>query len=304
MECRPIGDLGLINGGIPDESITVSSSENAYTRTVNIYIYPHRFHFRENKKYIPSFDLQPVILLFQGVRLNNGDGWCGNNIEPGANWVMIDMKAPTIIRGFRTQVVSRVDGNIAYTSAVRIQYTDDLTDTFKDYTNPDGTPVEFRILEPTLSVLNLPVPIEARYVRFRIQDYVGAPCMKLEIMGCTRLECTDINECAINNGGCHQKCINNPGSYACMCNTGYELYKGNGTAGFYIEKYESGERDGDLYQKNKTCVPVMCPPILAPDNGKILSTKVSGMIRPNCIILKFYLKIIILSFGVATTSFW
>lgn len=38
MECRPIGDLGLINGGIPDESITVSSSENGYTRTVSNYL--------------------------------------------------------------------------------------------------------------------------------------------------------------------------------------------------------------------------------------------------------------------------
>lgn len=35
MECRPIGDLGLINGGIPDESITVSSSENGYTKSVS-----------------------------------------------------------------------------------------------------------------------------------------------------------------------------------------------------------------------------------------------------------------------------
>ncbi|XP_077268738.1 sushi, von Willebrand factor type A, EGF and pentraxin domain-containing protein uif isoform X1 [Temnothorax americanus] len=241
MECRPIGDLGLINGGIPDESITVSSSENGYTKT--------------------------------GIRLNNGDGWCGNNIEPGANWVTIDMKAPTIIRGFRTQVVARIDGNIAYASAVRIQYTNDLTDIFKDYTNPDGTPVEFRILEATLSILNLPVPIETRYVRFRIQDYIGAPCMKLEIMGCTRLECSDINECAIRNGGCHQKCINSPGSYSCMCNTGFELYKGNGTAGFNLVKSETGERDGDLYQRNKTCVRVMCPPLTAPENGKLLSTK-------------------------------
>lgn len=39
----------------------------------------------------------------------------------------------------------------------------------KDYTNPDGTPVEFRVLEPTLSVLNLPVPIEAQYIKFKIQ---------------------------------------------------------------------------------------------------------------------------------------
>lgn len=83
-----------------------------------------------------------------------------------------------------------------------------MTDVFKDYTNPDGTAVEFRILEPTLSVLNLPMPIEARYVKFKIQDYIGAPCIKLEVMGCTRLECLDINECAVNNGGCDQKCIN------------------------------------------------------------------------------------------------
>lgn len=215
-----------------------------------------------------------IYLSPKGIRLNNGDGWCGNNIEPGTNWVMIDMKAPTIIRGFRTQVVARLDGNIAYSSAVRIQYTNDLTDIFKDYTNPDGTPVEFRILEATLSVLNLPVPIETRYIKFKIQQYIGAPCMKLEIMGCTRLECADINECAIKNGGCHQKCINSPGSYSCMCNTGFELYKGNGTAGFDLAKAETGERDGDLYQRNKTCVPVMCPPLTSPENGKLLSTKV------------------------------
>lgn len=206
--------------------------------------------------------------------MNNGGGWCGNSVEPGVNWVMIDMKAPTVIRGFRTQSVSRGDGNVAFTSAVRIQYTDDLTDTFKDYTNPDGTAVEFRILEPTLSVLNLPVPIEAKYIKFRIQDYVGAPCVKLEIMGCTRLECSDINECAIKNGGCDQKCVNTPGSYSCSCNTGFELYKANGTAGFYIEKSEDGQRDGDVYQLNKTCVPVMCAALSPPENGKILATKV------------------------------
>ncbi|XP_032681239.1 sushi, von Willebrand factor type A, EGF and pentraxin domain-containing protein 1 isoform X1 [Odontomachus brunneus] len=241
-ECRSIGDLGLINGGIPDESITVSGSDNGHTRT--------------------------------GIRLNNGNGWCGNSKESGgANWAMIDMKAPTIIRGFRTHVVERNDGTIAYASAVRIQYTDELTDAFKDYTNPDGTPVEFRIVEPTLSVLNLPMPIEARYVRFRIQSYHNKPCMKLEIMGCTRLECIDINECAVKNGGCHQKCINSPGGYSCMCNTGFELYKGNGTAGYNLAKSETGERDGDLYQRNKTCVAVMCPPLTAPENGKLLSTK-------------------------------
>ena len=38
MECRPVGDLGLTTGGIPDESITVSSSETGYTKEVS-FIY-------------------------------------------------------------------------------------------------------------------------------------------------------------------------------------------------------------------------------------------------------------------------
>ncbi|XP_075226178.1 sushi, von Willebrand factor type A, EGF and pentraxin domain-containing protein uif [Lycorma delicatula] len=243
MECRPVGDLGLTTGGIPDESITVSGNELDYSKHM--------------------------------VRLNSPRGWCGNNIDPGSNWVLIDLKAPTIIRGFRTQSVARLDGNLAFTSAVRIQYTDNMTDVMKDYTNPDGTPVEFRILEPTLSVLNLPVPIEAQFIKFKIQDYVGTPCLRLEVMGCTRLECNDINECAYNNGGCDQKCINTPGNFTCGCNVGYELFLNNGTAGFTIDKSETGERDGDIFQRNKTCVPVMCPPLEDPENGVILSTKES-----------------------------
>lgn len=39
MECRPVGDLGLTTGGIPDESITVSSAEQGYTKEV-IYLCP------------------------------------------------------------------------------------------------------------------------------------------------------------------------------------------------------------------------------------------------------------------------
>ncbi|CAG9863735.1 unnamed protein product [Phyllotreta striolata] len=240
QECRPVGDLGLVNGGIPDESITVSSNEPGYDKSM--------------------------------VRLN-GPGWCGNTIEGGSNWVLIDLKAPTVIRGFRTMAVQRSDGNVAFTSAVRIQYTDDLTDVFKEYRNPDGLAVEFTIEKPTLSILNLPVPIEAQYIKFKIQDYVGAPCLKLEVMGCTRLECIDINECSVNNGGCQQKCINNAGEYSCGCNIGYELYTRNGTASFNIEASETGARDGDVYQVNKSCVPVMCPSLTSPENGHILSTK-------------------------------
>ena len=33
----------------------------------------------------------------------------------------------------------------------------------------------------------------------------------------------DTDECAINNGGCEQMCINTIGSFYCSCGTGYQL---------------------------------------------------------------------------------
>jgi len=62
-----------------------------------------------------------LYIVVQMVRLNSGKGWCGSRPEPGTNWVLIDLKAPTIVRGFRTQSVMRPDGNLAFTSALRIQ---------------------------------------------------------------------------------------------------------------------------------------------------------------------------------------
>ncbi len=48
-------------------------------------------------------------------------GWCGNNPEPGSNWIMFDLKAPTTVRGFRTQGVLRAANKFAFTTAIRIQ---------------------------------------------------------------------------------------------------------------------------------------------------------------------------------------
>lgn len=34
---------------------------------------------------------------------------------------------------------------------------------------------------------------------------------------------TDIDECAADNGGCEQNCVNAHGSFVCECNSGYGL---------------------------------------------------------------------------------
>ena len=39
----------------------------------------------------------------------------------------------------------------------------------------------------------------------------------------------DINECATNNGGCSQVCLNTEGSYSCHCYLGYGLGPNNHT---------------------------------------------------------------------------
>jgi hypothetical protein len=35
------------------------------------------------------------------------------------------------------------------------------------------------------------------------------------------LQCDDVDECATNNGGCDQECVNVDGTYACECDEGY-----------------------------------------------------------------------------------
>lgn len=35
----------------------------------------------------------------------------------------------------------------------------------------------------------------------------------------------DMDECAVNNGGCQHECKNTPGSYECTCNNGFTLHE-------------------------------------------------------------------------------
>ncbi|KAG8179313.1 hypothetical protein JTE90_016418 [Oedothorax gibbosus] len=244
LECRPVGDLGIGNGNVPDSRIKASGTEIGYSKN--------------------------------GVRLDHAVGWCGNIQRPGENYIQFDLRAPVVLRGFRTQSVQRPDGSQAVPAAVRIQYSNDLTDLFRTYGDPFGQPIDFRLTHnggSGLSIVSLPMPIEARYIRVLIMDYVGAPCVRVELMGCTRQDCHDINECLDSNGGCDQRCINNPGGFNCLCNVGFELYTKNGTSGFYIPESETGTKIGDTYSLNKTCVPKKCSSFGSIENGKVLSTK-------------------------------
>ena len=115
------------------------------------------------------------------VRLSSSLGWCGTSQQAGpnvasdpdiGNYVIIDLKAPTIIRGFRTQGVQRLDGRLSYPSAIRLMYSNELADKFKELRNDDKSQVEFRVLDgASQSIMNLPNPIEARYVSLNIINF-------------------------------------------------------------------------------------------------------------------------------------
>ncbi|XP_018027289.2 sushi, von Willebrand factor type A, EGF and pentraxin domain-containing protein 1, partial [Hyalella azteca] len=242
LNCRPVGDLGVSDGGIPDDAITVSGT-------------------------MPGFEKN-------SVRLNSQPGWCGTLPVPGKNWVMVDLRVPTVVRGLRTQPVSFENGDIAYSTSISLQYSNNLTDAFQNYVSSSGSPVEFHITSGApLSALNLPEPIEARYIRLTIANFEIAPCLKFELMGCARQDCVDINECEENQGGCGHRCVNSPGSFSCACDIGYDLFVNETTAGFTLEESETGLRDGDTYRLNKTCVPKMCPKLESPSNGLLLDTR-------------------------------
>lgn len=256
LNCRPVSDIGISTGAVPDSSIKVSSTESGY-----------------RKSYIRLDTSQRAA---GGGSGGNNNGWCGAVPRVGENWAQVDLKAPVVIRGFRIQSVQRLDGSQAYPVTIRLHYANDLTDLFRDYADLSNRPVLFR-LAPNggsgLSIINLPVPVEARYIRILIMEFTVAPCMRFELMGCTRQDCTDVNECLDRNGGCDQRCVNSPGGSTCQCNVGYEIFGTNGTAGFFIPPNETGLRDGDQYRLNKTCVPKQCPTLDAPEHGKILNTR-------------------------------
>ena len=72
-------------------------------------------------------------------------------------------------------------------------------------------------------------------------------CSSVSITSCKRSSATihvvtpshkgffvvDIDECAVANGGCAEKCVNFPGSYQCKCRKGYTVQADNSCTGGY-----------------------------------------------------------------------
>ncbi|XP_041378711.1 protein NEL-like, partial [Gigantopelta aegis] len=91
--------------------------------------------------------------------------------------------------------------------------------------------------------------------------------------GYTGSNCSDINECSKDKGGCSHTCENTAPFYNCKCNDGYVLFTENGTMNRFIADGETGLRQGDVYHINHTCVPVTCGRPADVANGSIHSNR-------------------------------
>ncbi|KRX15830.1 Fibropellin-1 [Trichinella nelsoni] len=194
-------------------------------------------------------------------------GWCGKLPEPGANSISIVLDEPRIIEAVIIKKIS--DNTLAQVMAISLKYSLHSTHPLKQYVDNDGSKI---LLKSNGGIIMLPEPIEAEAVKITIEEYKSAPCMIMELQGCRRTSCTDINECLIDKGGCEHLCINRPGKYECSCHPGYELFTKNGQNDMYVHPKESGTRLGDVFGLNKSCIPRTCNSLIPPENGDIVST--------------------------------
>jgi len=61
----------------------------------------------------------------------------------------------------------------------------------------------------------------------------------------------DVNECALENGGCQHRCINSAGSFRCLCNTGFVLQPDGKSCRHQSEIYHLKKKL--LHLKNRYC---------------------------------------------------
>ncbi|CAD5221161.1 unnamed protein product [Bursaphelenchus okinawaensis] len=120
-------------------------------------------------------------------------------------------------------------------------------------------------------VLVLKSTIEAQRIRIKIDKFKDNACAKVELMGCQKTNCVDIDECEEANGYCDHQCHNTVGGFKCTCREGYDLFNENGQGGVVLQEGETGYDNLDMIRYNKTCVARKCPGVEAPANGKLIN---------------------------------
>ncbi|CAJ0600817.1 unnamed protein product [Cylicocyclus nassatus] len=194
-------------------------------------------------------------------------GWCANKSD-SQKTVTVHFVVPKIIEKIRLEKVGKAE-----VTSIKVRYSEKEGQPLKDLMLEGKK--EFSVnsgLTIGGDAFDLPYSIESSTLEITIVSFKNEACMKLEVLGCQKTSCADVNECMIENGHCDQICVNKQGSYKCACREGYDLFVENGQEGVFLEEGETGEHAQDIIKFNKTCIPKSCPIIHSPDNGSLLST--------------------------------
>ncbi|KAI6214115.1 Sushi, von Willebrand factor type A, EGF and pentraxin domain-containing protein 1 [Aphelenchoides besseyi] len=153
---------------------------------------------------------------------------------------------------------------------ISISYANDTRGRF--HTNANLTKIEMKNVDVAGSqVVVLREAVEIQMLQITIHEFKQNPCTKIELLGCQKSSCIDVNECETENGFCDHNCHNFQGGYKCSCNEGYNLFAVDGQGGVSLKDGETGLSNLDTVRFNKTCIPTRCPPISSPENGQIVS---------------------------------
>ncbi|KFD52311.1 hypothetical protein M513_06874, partial [Trichuris suis] len=249
------------------------------------------YHCRCLTGYEPKLDCNSTIDLLDAIDITSAfltansetlqhpasevhtKGWCGRRLEAGANSLTIVLDDPKIIDAIRVGRVA--DSPSAATTALSIKYAFEVGDPLRQYADENNQKIVLKVgnaAAPKGTLVPLPIGIEAAVVEVTIEEYRNAPCVLLELVGCRRTSCIDVNECEQDNGGCEHLCINLPGSHKCACKAGYELFTKNGQNDVFVHRKETGLRSEDTIRLNRSCLPRSCPPLWPPDDGLLVAT--------------------------------
>ncbi|EPB80398.1 hypothetical protein ANCCEY_00495 [Ancylostoma ceylanicum] len=189
-------------------------------------------------------------------------GWCASKSDSQKS-VTLHFTVPKVIEKIRFEKIAK--GEV---TSIRIRYSEEEGQPLRELS-------EFPVNSGSPSggdVFDLPYSIESRILEISVGSFKNEACMKMELLGCQKSSCADVNECMVDNGHCDQMCINKQGSYKCACREGYDLFVENGQGGVFLEEGETGEHPLDVVKFNKTCIPRACPEVQSPDNGRLLTT--------------------------------
>ena len=118
-------------------------------------------------------------------------------------------------------------GSVLDAGTVAMVAAADLDAATVDATHEDAMIVDASVVDaPEVDAANVDASnVDAALVDAAMADatQADASCSAGYVPDLDGSRCFDVDECAVNNGGCSQLCINTPGAFRCDCNNGYTL---------------------------------------------------------------------------------